>query len=75
MRYRDVLFKLPNLVELNVAELENVPWGFLDKTPKLEVLNAPLLNNRLKVLRRHPNKRKLLRKMQISLFEILCLRS
>lgn len=62
--FRDVLFKLPNLVELNVAELENVPWGFLDKTPKLEVLNAPFLNNRLKVLRRHPNKRKLLRKMQ-----------
>lgn len=58
------LLRMPNLVELNVAELENVPLGFLDETPKLEVLNAPLLNNRLKVLRRHPNKRKLLRKMQ-----------
>lgn len=59
-----VLSELPNLVELNVPELKNVPFRFLDKTPKLEVLNAPLLNNRLKVLRYHPNKRKILKKMQ-----------
>ena len=52
----------PKLKQVKYKSLENA-W-FLDKTPQLERLDAPMLKDKLQLLRRHKNRRRILKNMQ-----------